>query len=135
MQGLSLEEVMSFAKPEYSWESMNVIMNGIKKGLSQEKIDKILLGVEKGLSLEEVYLIMENDYNCEQIEELILGFLRGEAYEVKVFAKPCFNSSQMREIRLGFENGLDMKQILAYANPDLSAENMYKIRKKLKKRR
>ena len=64
-----------------------------------------------------------------------MGFQDGLTIEqIKLYAKPKFNRSQMQEIREGFKSGLSKEQVQMYAKPKFDYEQMYEIRKGLEQR-
>ena len=63
------------------------------------------------------------------MEEIRKGFKDGLTMEqVKLYADPKFNYSQMEAIREGFKNGLTMEQVKVYADPKFDWFQMLQIR-------
>ena len=58
-----------------------------------------------------------------------MGFENGLTMEqVAAYADPKFNKHQMFQIRLGLKNGLAMEQIAFYADPKFDSTMMQEIR-------
>lgn len=47
--------------------------------------------------------------------------------QIKMYAKPEFDNDQMSQIRKGFEHGLTIEQVQAYANSKFTDEKMNKL--------
>lgn len=67
-------------------------------------------------------------FSERQIREIRLGLV--EDLDVKCYAKSYFDERQMREIRYGLEEGLDVR---SYAKRDYDSNKMRKIRLDLEK--
>lgn len=143
-EGLSIEQVSVYAKPEFTCVQMSEIESGFKKGLSIEQIsmyakpefydyqmNQICRGFKNGLSMEQVSVYAKPEFNTGQMRLIEDGFRNKLSMEqVKTYAKPEFDSNQMWEI----ENGLDeyklsIEQVGTYAKPEFDFDQMFEIRR------
>ena len=83
----------------------------------EERTRELSLGVEHGIEPGNMMFISE-------LEE-------DRITEEYPFGVPRFTADQMKQIRLGFEAGLDYETVSLYACPEYKAEHMEAIRKKL----
>lgn len=74
---------------------------------------------------------MNDDFSAAQIFEINRGYESG--VDVSIYRKPIYKQAQMRQIRLGLENGLSENEIGRYINPKFSSLNMEIIRMGLEK--
>ncbi len=77
---------------------------------------------------------IDNENNCfskEQINEIIYGIENGlTAEQIKIYKNTNYSAKQMCEIRLGLQQGVDVKK---YLNKNLHRNEMRRIRKMLYK--
>ena len=109
--GLSMEQVSVYAKPEFNSNQMKLIEDGFRNKLSMEQV--------------KAYAKPEFDPNQMWEIENGLDEYKLSIEQVGTYAKPEFDFNQMFEIRRGFINGLSMEQVGMYAKPELSANQIY----------
>ena len=82
-------------------------------------IEEIMYGLQSKLPNRHIFIYAKPEFNSDQMREIRLGFENGIALcDILIYAKPKdFNYEQMKEIRLGFESRLIIDQILKYAKP------------------
>ena len=68
------------------------------------------------------------EYNSRQIEQIRLGYEEG--VDVTSYITPEFNCKQIMQIRLGLKDGIDVHE---YATPTLDQSKMKVIRRQLTK--
>lgn len=78
------------------------------------------------------YLQNGEHFDKAQIREIRRGAVA--RLPVSVYAKPAFSAPQMREIRSGLQQGLDLNIVRQYANPSLSWEQMREAYQRLEVR-
>lgn len=72
----------------------------------------------------------EYKFNTHQLREVELGFENSLGFDkIEFYAKTKFNSHQMAEIRKGFENSLSFDEICKYAKNEYNSNQMYILRK------
>lgn len=110
--GWTEEAVMLYAKPEYCYRKMDVIIDMIDEGLEIELIRKYL----------------EKDLYWQQLNQVFMGFKNGLTEEqIDVYANKNFSDDQMKEIRKSFEADINIEVIRYLANPDISDAKMRSI--------
>lgn len=128
--GLTLEQVQMYAKPEFGYGQIVNIRRGLEGGLSKEQVQlyakpefgswqmaQIRKGFENGLSDEQVQFYAKPEFECWQMEEIRVGFQNGLTFEqVELYAKPEFNSLHMDRIRRGLEDGLTFEEVMTKIN-------------------
>lgn len=122
-QGL---DVKIYAKPQYDYETMYELKIGVEHGIDLSKYAK--------------------DYDAQQINEIRLGIEHNVDY--KKYLNFYLSGSQMREIRLTMEEGLDVNKMLIWIGcpaflagsiigqkyePRCTAGEMYQKRMELRK--
>lgn len=80
--------------------------------------------------------IDETLFKKDQLNEIELGLELGNYIElsieqIRIYTDPKYNWEQMREIRLGFRNGLTLEQVNFYADPKYNYDQMWEIREGL----
>lgn len=78
------------------------------------------------------YLQNGEHFDKAQIREIRRGVVA--RLPVSVYAKPAFSAPQMREIRSGLQQGLDLDVVRQYADPNLSWEKMREVYQRLEVR-
>lgn len=121
IQGL---DVKIYANPKYEYETMQELKKGIEHGIDLTKYTK--------------------DYEAQQINEIRLGI--EHKIEFKKYLNPNFSATQMREIRLALEQGLNVNKLTSLEGcpgflaatpigkmfqPKYSAQDMYEKRAEL----
>ncbi|MGN0438174.1 MAG: hypothetical protein ACI4F4_06575 [Lachnospiraceae bacterium] len=91
--------------------------------VSVEKMKELRLGAKHGIRFD-MNKIDHRLYDAAQLKELRLGFEKNLA--VKEYLNPAYSAKQMHEIRLGLQMGLDIHE---YADVRFSLEQMQSIRK------
>lgn len=91
--------------------------------VSVEKMKELRLGAKHGIRFD-MNKIDHRLYDAAQLKELRLGFEKNLA--VKEYLNPAYSAKQMHEIRLGLQMGLDIHE---YADVRFSLEQMQLIRK------
>lgn len=139
--GLSMEQISVYAKPEFNEYQMREIRCGFNEGLSIEQVSvyakpeftcvqmsEIESGFKKGLSIEQISMYAKPEFYDYQMNQICRGLKNGLSMEqVSVYAKPEFNSNQMKLIEDGFRNKLSMEQVKAYAKPEFDPNQMWEI--------
>ena len=73
-------------------------------------------------------------FDTKQLKQIGLGFINGLSLEqIQIYANPAFTPAQMKQIGLGFKDGLTKEQVVAYANPKIDSLKMSKLRVAMKK--
>lgn len=90
--------------------------------VSVDKMKELRLGAKHGIRFD-MNKIDHRLYNAAQIKELRLGFEKNLA--VKEYLNPAYTAQQMHEIRLGLQMGLDIDR---YSDIRFSVEQMKTIR-------
>lgn len=112
-EGLTIEQVKLFAVPEFSAKAMQSIIKCF----------------HENLSLLEIKALAKPQYSYEQIDSMRDGFKKGlKLKEIKLFTK-VKGYFELKQIESGFENGLTYEQVKFYAKPNMSSDQMRKIRK------
>lgn len=93
--------------------------------VSVDKMKELRLGAKHGIRFD-MNKIDHRLYNAAQLKELRLGFEKD--LSVKEFLNPAYSAQQMHEIRLGLQMGLDIDQ---YSDIRFSLEQMKSIRQGL----
>jgi hypothetical protein len=98
--------------------------------LSARKMEMVRLALRAGLSEEQIkFALQHEDLDEFQLRQVLLGFKQGLTEdEISVYAKTEFDYTQMHEIRLGFVRKLDVEKIKEYANPEYTRIQMRAIR-------
>lgn len=91
--------------------------------VSVEKMKELRLGAKHGIRFD-MNKIDHRLYDAAQLKELRLGFEKNLA--VKEYLNPAYSAKKMHEIRLGLQMGLDIHE---YADIRFSLEQMQSIRK------
>lgn len=145
MCNLSIEDVESYLKPEYSIDIINQLRFACMKPNEHKLLNLMiadtfnesqLLEIRKGSVLPRKYVEMYavSCFNAEQMKQIRLGFENSMEYE-----KVCFlcdarlNVNQMKYLRALIENGLDIETLQDVAQPDIPEEDMYQLLRKLKR--
>lgn len=111
--GLTIEQVKLFAVPEFSSEAMKMIIKCFNEKLF----------------LSQIKTLAKPQYSHEQIDFMRDGFKKGlKLQEIQLFTK-VKSFFELEEIRSGFENGLTYEQVELYAKPNMSSDEMRKMRK------
>ena len=106
------ESVMLYAKPEYCYRKMEVIIDMIDEGLETELIKKYLA----------------KDFCWQQLNQVLMGFKNGLTEEqIDIYASKNFSEDQMKEIRKSFEANINIEAIHYLAKPDISDAKMRSI--------
>jgi len=63
-------------------------------------------------------------FNLSQMKEIHYGLVNLNEQEIKLYANPKFNSSQMAEIRRGLQEEIDIEKVKKYAVKELSHKHM-----------
>lgn len=96
--GLTLEQVSLYYKPEFTWKQMKQARKGFENSLTKEQ----------------VLLYYKSEFHSVYMSEARLGFENGLTLEqVSLYYKPEYNVVQMYIAREGFENGLTQGEILS----------------------
>lgn len=138
---LTLKEVKFIANPDFSIGQMDMIKWGFNSNLSFEQVkiyastefteaqmNVIRAGLQDYLPVEQY---ADARFDAGQMEEIRLGLKSG--LDVSLYKNPDFAINQMYQIRMGLEDKLPVAQIKKYADPRLSADEMYEYRKLLEK--
>ena len=141
INGLTIDQVSTYADKKYNCHQMNVIRAGLESGLTKDEIrlyaderfnslqmEQIRYAIQDNISNDEIMLYADPKFDWEQMREIFWGLYEGLA--VGLYDDPKFNSMQMQEIRLGLESGLFVS---LYADPQFNCEQMYEIRLGLEK--
>lgn len=143
--------VFIYANPQYNWQQMREIRLGLKKGLnvvvysdpqnSWQQMRKIRIELErksnKTVNVDEISNKKVSSFSHKKVD-----FSEIEPYHIELFdlcfkhsinisvdTIKQFNEEQVKQIKLGIEEGLD---VIVYAEPDIDAKQMEEIRKKMK---
>lgn len=94
-----------------------------------KRLKEIRLGLEHDLTLEQIKIYARPEFDFSQMKPIRLGLEAGFTTEnINRYARSEFNGQQMMEICSGYVYGLSEEQISRYANPSLDAEQMSNIR-------
>lgn len=137
----TLKEIELIANPDFSIGQMDMIKWGFNSNLSFEQVkiyasteftedqmNVILAGLQDYIQVEQY---ADARFDAGQMDEIRIGLKSG--LDVSLYKDPDFNINQMFQIRLGLESKLPVEQIKKYANPRLSADDMFEYRKLLEK--
>lgn len=147
------DEYVSRIGFEFSPEETLLIEEGLRAGIDVkiyandnydfETMEELKAGVEHGLDLSKY----TKDYDGQQINQIRLGIEHN--IEFKKYLNPNFSATQMREIRLALEEGLDVTEMAALEGipnllsstrlgkmfqPKYSSKKMYEMRMELSKK-
>lgn len=138
-RNFTLKEVKLIANPDFSIGQMDIIKWGFNSNLSFEQVkiyastkftedqmNVIRAGLEDYIQVEQY---ADARFDAGQMEEIRIGLKSG--LDVSLYRNPDFDINQMFQIRLGLESKLPVEQIKKYANPRLSADDMFEYRKLL----
>lgn len=130
--GLLLNEVELYLDAKYTFRQMHQIRLGLEHSLDIEYIkiyynfnfdhlvmEEIRLGLEHGLTLNQVELYADETkfYNASQMMQIRLGIENGlTPTQIEVYANTSNDCTFMRQIRVIFEFGLSMEQVLELAS-------------------
>ena len=116
----------------YSKEQFREIRKGIRQHLDVEKYTDINL---TGKQMKQLRLALKSKIDVstwnspyvpvEKMKELRLGAKHGVRFDEQKIDHRLYNAMQIRELRLGFQKELPVKN---YLNPGFSAEQMHEIR-------
>ena len=129
-------DVSVFAKLKYSYTQMYVICEELIAGNDVSKLDNHLYSAAMMRTLNEILIYKGFDlfkyadagYTLSQIEQLEHG-LQIKA-PLELYESIEFDHLQMNQIIRGYADGIDVTQ---YASPDISWQEMKRIREKLRK--
>ena len=110
-QGITIEQVATYAIPEMDWLKMDMILRGI--------LDHV-----------DVSWYADWHYEHEQMLYIYYGLLNN--LNVSLYASIKYNAKQMHEIYTGLLMGIDVS---AYADPAIPVEEMQQKYEKLKNHR
>ena len=149
--GLSLDEVKIYAKPEYTRPQMEEIRlllehNKIAEvkltdeliqfitnpDLSSTEMELVRICYERDISQNEIEELLNTKFDAYQLKEIIHGLEHNLSLdEVKIYASLKYYPYQMAQIRLGLEHNLTLDKIKLYAKPEFKYSQMKEIRKGL----
>lgn len=129
-------DVSIFAKLKYSDTQMHVICKELIDGHNVSKLANHKYSAAMMLNLNEILVYKGFDlfkyadagYTLSQIEQLEHGLRR--KVPLDLFESKDFDHLQMNQIIRGYGEGIDVTQ---YASPDISWQEMKRIREKLRK--
>ena len=116
----------------YSKEQFREIKRGMRQHVNTKLYQDINFSAKQ---MKELRLALKSNIDItswnspyvsvEKMKELRLGAKHGIRFDINKVDHQLYNAAQLREIRLGFENQLPVKQFL---NPIYSAQQMHEIR-------
>jgi hypothetical protein len=107
---LTIEEVKTYAKPEFNADQMYQIRCGLSIGF-------------------DVSIYAKPEFEASQMQQIKCGLRNG--VDVSIYAKPEFDYKQMYQILDGFECGLDIEDVKLYAKPEFNADKMKEMKEDL----
>ena len=140
--GLSVEDVSTFANPSFTANQMKEIRLGFENIEDRElvfiyldpKYSEIKMKVcrellEAGFEKEKVTIYLNTpEYSYNELLEVELGIRHGlSVKELSYYAKREYNCDQMRVLRRAFESGISFKEIHLVAKALFDPEQMEKI--------
>ena len=97
---------------------------------TKDQIKMIDFGRLIGLSLDQISLYAHPDIDHYSMQVIIDCIRSGmDVEKIKVLANPKLkNIGKVTQIKIGFEQGLTIDQVLIYADPEVSVKEMIDIR-------
>lgn len=93
------------------------------------RLKEIRLGLENDLTLEQIKIYARPEFDYSQMSSIRNGLQSGFILEqINRYARPEFSGGQMAQIYLGYRLGLTEEQISEYADPNIDVEEMDNIR-------
>ena len=141
--GLPLDEVRTYAKPEYDSQKMyekrcalEKINKEIKKynlledyrnlGFNVEQLKEIEMAIDDNLTVDEINIFANLNYNENQMRVIREGIML--KLDVSTYTNPDFSEQQMTQILLGLKAGIDVS---TYAKLEMNATEMSYVREAL----
>jgi len=102
----------------------------IEAGFEDSQFTELIKGLIFGLNSKQMELLSSNiELNGSQMQQIRIGLENGlEKEEIEVYLNPQFSSLQMEEIRYGLENKIGIDKVKEYADPDIPVDMMEKMR-------
>ena len=153
------EEQMSILKNvQFNSYQMSEIRLGFMNGLTMDQVKKY---ADSKNTRDEMFLIRryhecanDVDNECENIvkntfkeytnvkytweQKHVISVAIAQGYigeKLRLLANPIFNGSQMKQINLGFQYGLNIEEVNTYSKPEYDEDKMHEILEELRRQK
>ena len=100
---------------------------------NEDQFKEIMFGKLIGLTLDQINMYAHPDINNYSMKVIIDCIRSGmDVEKIKILANPELkNVGKVTQIRIGFETGLNIEEVLTYADPKYTVKEMIDMRLKL----
>ena len=100
---------------------------------NEDQFKEIMFGKLIGLTLDQINMYAHPDINSYSMKVIIDCIRSGmDVEKIKILANPELkNVGKVTQIRIGFECGLSIEEVLSYADPKYTVKEMIDMRLKL----
>lgn len=93
------------------------------------RVREIRRGLEHNLTYEQIKMYARPEFDYTQMRQIRFGLESGLTNEeIEIYARPEFSAGQMMEMYYGYRDGLTVEHVSKYANPKLSEHEMCSLR-------